>query len=170
MPESRKKQSRADKTYSSKKNTKKIMNNVGLKPIYKQPVWSADEQFAINGQTLEFLANFVAPYRTLIQTVDSIMASGELEGKIGIEFFYEDRTVVPVEDERLAGLKETEEKRLAHWRNLVEAKQEELSTLAEKAQFATDAMDEIDITKNGAEVVEDAEVIAEGKEIPFAQS
>lgn len=166
MPESRKKQNRATKTYNPKKETKKIMNNIGLKPIYRQPVWNADEQFAINGQTLEFLANFVAPYRTLIQTVDSIMASGELDGKIGIEFFYEDRTVVPKEDERLVGLKETEEKRLAHWRSLVEAKQEELTTLAEKAQFATDAMDEI---SEPTENVEAAEVISEGVEIPFTQ-
>lgn len=112
------------------------------KQIYRQPVWSADEVFSINGTTLEFLANFVAPYRTLINTVDSILASGELEGKIGIEFFYENRELVTDKDSRLAGLKEVEEKRLNHWRTLVETKQKEMEILAEKANIADKAMND----------------------------
>jgi hypothetical protein len=139
MPASKKQSNRKDKTYTPM--TKKALPVVDTtKPIYRQPVWSADEIFAINGSTLEMLANFVQPFRSLIQMVDSVMTTGELEGKIDIAFFYENRELVTDADPRLAGLKDQELKRLSHWRTLVEEKQKDLQALAEKSKAAEAAM------------------------------
>lgn len=161
MPTSRKNNQRVNKTFTPKKNK----NNMELetKPIFRQPIWQTDEQFTIDGKTLEYLANFVAPYRELIQIVDSLMTSGELDGKIQTAFFYEDRTEVTEADSRLKGLKEKEEQRLNYWRSLVEAKQKSLQELAEKAQKATDELS--DSSESESEVQSENE--SEGKTIPF---
>jgi len=126
MPESRKNPDRKGKSIP--------MNNTNSfdKPIVRQPMWSEDETFPLTGGALAALVNFLEPYRQLIQTVDAIMVTGELEGKIKTEFFYNDRTDVNPNDPRLANLQKQEEARMNHWRELVTRKQNELNDLLGK--------------------------------------
>lgn len=126
MPESKVNSARKGKTIAFKNAVKEQLNpkqSMEQRQIYRQPLWSEQDVFPLTGTALAGLANFLAPYRQLIQTVDAIMTQGEIEGKIKTEFFYENGEPVAENDPRLPELREKEEKRIGHWRKLISDKQ-----------------------------------------------
>lgn len=134
MPESRKNNDRKGKTISfkSSKQAKDIMTSEQPKRIVRQPMWGENDSFTLTGTALANLVNHLEPYRAMIQMVDAIIVTGELEGKIKTQFFYEDGTPVPDTDTRLAVLNTQEEARINHWKDLVAKRQAEFQEIADK--------------------------------------
>lgn len=137
MPESRTKPSRKGKVKSMPVKER----DRSQEPIFRQPTWNADDLFTINGETLEMFATFIEPYRMMTKMIDTVIASGELEDKIKIKFYYSDGTPVSDSDARLAGLQEAEDKRLNHWKELVNEKSSKLDQWAKESKEALEAVE-----------------------------
>lgn len=109
-------------------------------PIYRNPTWSSNATFTINGMQLQHIINFSNMMKGIIDTSDEILKSGEVSGVVQTNFVYPDGTPVPESDPRLEELIAERDAEIEDLRNKIEEfqkrRQESIAKLQEQIKKA----------------------------------
>lgn len=98
MPKSKTDKTRKDNLLKYKKSKKMSKAVPEMKPFRQIPTWESSEKFEIEGSELESLYNFFNIFAPLVTTVQQIFSRGLADGKIKMNYEYEDGKSVPTEE------------------------------------------------------------------------